>query len=65
MPGASRGPRTPRAPRPLEAPRPSAQRVAGQLPTFERAYLMEELRRITMTAGSLLILIVVLALVLR
>jgi hypothetical protein len=45
--------------------RPGTLRAAGQLPTFERGYLVEELRRIAMTAGSLLALIVVLAVVLR
>jgi len=39
--------------------------ASGQLPTFERAYLMSELRRISITAGTLLALIVVLAIVLR
>jgi hypothetical protein len=51
---------------PVTAPvRPGTLRAAGQLPTFERGYLVEELRRIAMTAGSLLALIVVLAVVLR
>lgn len=40
-------------------------RVPGQLPTFERGYLVDELRRITITAGSLLLLIIVLTLLLR
>ena len=39
--------------------------VPGQLPTFERAFLVSELRRIVVTAGALLALIVVLAIVLR
>ena len=39
--------------------------VPGQLPTFERAFLVSELRRIVVTAGALLALIVVLAMVLR
>ncbi|HEY7270207.1 MAG TPA: hypothetical protein VH951_10300 [Dehalococcoidia bacterium] len=39
--------------------------VTGQLPTFERAYLVNELRRIFITSGILLALIVVLAFVLR
>lgn len=39
--------------------------VPGQLPTFERAYLVNELRRITITAGSLLAIIVLLAILLR
>jgi hypothetical protein len=40
-------------------------RAAGQLPTFERAYLVRELRQIGLTSLSLLSLIVVLALILR
>jgi len=39
--------------------------VPGQLPVFERAYLVGELRRIALTAGSLLAIIIVLAIVLR
>jgi hypothetical protein len=39
--------------------------VPGQLPTFERAYLVGELRRIALTAGALLAVIIVLAFVLR
>lgn len=39
--------------------------VPGQLPTFERAFLVSELRRITVTAGSLFALIILLAIVLR
>lgn len=38
---------------------------AGQLPTYERAYLLGELRRIAIVSGLLLTLIVVLAIVLR
>ena len=37
----------------------------GQLPTFDRAYLVDELRRITITAGALLALIIVLTVILR
>lgn len=44
---------------------PARAAATGQLPTFERAYLMSELRRISITAGTLLALIVVLAIVLR
>jgi hypothetical protein len=50
---------------PAVAPRPGSTRAAGQLPTFERAYLLEELRRIGITSVSLLGLIVVLTIVLR
>lgn len=39
--------------------------IAGQLPTFERSYLVSELRRIAITSGLLLTLIIVLAFVLR
>lgn len=39
--------------------------VPGQLPVFERAYLIRELRQITITAGGLLAIIVVLTLLLR
>ena len=45
---------------------PGATRIAaGQLPTFERGYLREELRRIAITAGSLFAIIIVLAIVMR
>jgi hypothetical protein len=37
----------------------------GQLPTYERAYLVNELQRIGIISGSLLAVIIVLALVLR
>ena len=37
----------------------------GQLPTYERSFLQEELRRIAMISGSLLALILVLFVVLR
>jgi hypothetical protein len=39
--------------------------VPGQLPTFERAFLMAELRQIGIISGALLALIVVLALIVR
>jgi hypothetical protein len=45
---------------------PGAARIlAGQLPTFERGYLREELRRIAITAGSLFALIIVLGILMR
>ncbi len=40
-------------------------RAAGQLPTFERSYLVRELRQIGITSFSLLGLIIVLALIIR
>jgi hypothetical protein len=43
----------------------AARIAAGQLPTFERGYLREELRRIAFTAGSLFAIIIVLAIVMR
>jgi hypothetical protein len=39
--------------------------IPGQLPTFERAYLVRELKTIGLTAGSLLALIIALTIVLR
>jgi hypothetical protein len=39
--------------------------IPGQLPTFERSYLISELRRIGMISGSLLALIIVLTVLLR
>jgi hypothetical protein len=39
--------------------------VPGQLPVFERAYLIRELRQIMITAGGLLAIIIVLTLLLR
>ncbi len=45
--------------------RPGTLRAAGQLPTFERSYLVDELKRISMISGSLLALIVFLFIVLR
>jgi len=39
--------------------------VPGQLPTYERAYLVGELRRIALTAGSLFALLIVLTILLR
>ena len=43
----------------------AARIVAGQLPTFERGYLREELRRIAITAGSLFAVILVLGILMR
>ncbi len=43
---------------------PATRSIPG-LPSFDRAYLASELRQITIVAGSLLALIVVLAVVLR
>jgi hypothetical protein len=37
----------------------------GQLPTYERSFLQEELRRITLISGGLLALILVLTILLR
>ena len=39
--------------------------IPGQLPVFERSYLMTELRRIFMISGSLLAVIIILAFILR
>lgn len=49
----------------LQRAEPQVRVVPGQLPTFEKGYLKHELRQITLTAGSLLALIIVLAVVLR
>jgi hypothetical protein len=43
----------------------AARIMAGQLPTFERSYITDELRRIGIISGSLFALIVILAIVLR
>lgn len=43
----------------------AARIMAGQLPTFERAYINDELRRIAIISGVLFTLIVVLAIVMR
>jgi len=43
----------------------AARIMAGQLPTFEHAYIVDELRRIAIISGSLFVLIVVLAFVMR
>ena len=51
-------------PRRAEA-RLAVVRSAGQLPTFERAYLVNELRQIALTATGLLAFIIVLTIVLR
>ena len=45
--------------------RPGTYRAAGQLPTFERSYLVDELWRIAITAGILLAFIIGLTIVLR
>jgi hypothetical protein len=61
----------PRAGRRLEMLRGSANRdlairiTPGQLPTYERSFLQEELRRISMISGALLAVILVLTVVLR
>jgi hypothetical protein len=48
------------------ANRDLAARVApGQLPTYERGYLMEELRRISLISGGLLAVVLVLTVLLR
>ncbi len=39
--------------------------MAGQLPTFERSFIADELRRIAIISGSLFALVVVLAIVMR
>ena len=43
----------------------AARIMAGQLPTFERAYIADELRRIAIISGVLFALIIVLAIVMR
>jgi hypothetical protein len=43
----------------------AARIMAGQLPTFERSYIHDELRRIAIISGSLFALIIVLAVVMR
>lgn len=43
----------------------AARVTLGQLPTFERAYITDELRRIAIISGSLFALLIVLALVMR
>lgn len=49
----------------LQRADPQVRVVPGQLPTFEKGYLQHELRQITLTAGSLLGVIIVLAVLLR
>jgi hypothetical protein len=44
---------------------PGVRVAAGQLPTFERGYLVDELRRIVITAGSLFAVVIVLAIIMR
>jgi hypothetical protein len=47
-------------------PEHTALRVSpGQLPTYERGYLMEELRRISLISGGLLAVVLVLTVLLR
>jgi hypothetical protein len=47
-------------------PEHTAVRVSpGQLPTYERGYLMEELRRISLISGALLAVVLVLTVLLR
>lgn len=44
---------------------PGSRALPGQLPTFERAYLVGELQRIAVTAGALFVLLVLLAVLMR
>ena len=39
--------------------------MAGQLPTFEHSYIVDELRRIAIIAGSLFAVVIILAIVMR
>jgi hypothetical protein len=50
---------------PSEQTAAASRAIPGQLPTFERAYLMRELRQIAIVSSSLLALIVVLTIILR
>jgi hypothetical protein len=43
----------------------AARIMAGQLPTFEHSYIVDELRRIAIIAGSLFAVVIVLAIVMR
>lgn len=43
----------------------AARIMAGQLPTFERSYIIDEMRRIAIITGVLFAVIVVLAIVMR
>jgi hypothetical protein len=43
----------------------AARIMASQLPTFERSYIVDELRRIAIISGALFALVIVLALVMR
>ena len=54
-----------RAPQSPSTTSSSVRVVPGQLPTFERAYLMRELRQIALTGTILLAAIIVLTIVLR
>jgi hypothetical protein len=70
MPGYGTGvvaPRTRRRTEMLTAERDhiSGRVIPGQLPTFERSYLVTELRRISIISASLLALLLVLTLALR
>jgi hypothetical protein len=62
----AQAPERPPGTRPLPSEtRAAAGRATGPLPVFERSYLVSELRRIALISGSLLALLVVLAIVLR
>jgi len=63
-PPPAHGPAEPALSRRAEA-RTTVLRSAGQLPTFERSYLVNELRQIGLTAAGLLAFIVVLTVILR
>ena len=43
----------------------SGRQVPGQLPTFERSYLVRELRQITLISGSLLLVLILLWVLMR
>jgi hypothetical protein len=43
----------------------AARIMAGQLPTFEHSYIVDELRRIAIIAGSLFAVVIILAIVMR
>jgi hypothetical protein len=47
------------------APEQTSRVTPGQLPTFAPGYLSDELRRIAITSGSLFLVVIVLALVMR
>ena len=50
---------------PSEVATTTYRAAPGQLPTFDRHYLMRELWQIGIISGSLLLLIIVLAVILR